>query len=406
LACVPNPNITCFVNRFSLKAGYHGGILRHNQEGTMASLKDKFRGCIAGSWVGSAMGAVVEGWPREKVVQTYGRLDRLLPYAHYIEFTDWQRDAGTTEDGIERQKLISTAIIEKKDRVLAQDVAAVWRRDLVPEKMTYKQEPYDRSLLELLRSGIPAVELGRLSHFGNVITMARVSHPLGLVNAGDPAGAADDSFEVGKLYMREFDFGLRWAALYNAGIAEACRPGATVASVIETIRRFANYRAETGSLYKGGAEKWAYDTIARDVERAFDLGHRCRSADELREKFEEIFFGGFYLTYGLAQAHEIVSKGLALFALHQGDPRESIISATNFGRDTDCLAAIAGGLCGALSGASTIPREWIEQVNAATKKDPYTNSHLTIEETADGLYEAFLSRQKRLVEYLQLMRTA
>ena len=30
----------------------------------MPTLKDKFRGCIAGSWIGSAMGAPPEGWPR------------------------------------------------------------------------------------------------------------------------------------------------------------------------------------------------------------------------------------------------------------------------------------------------------------------------------------------------------
>lgn len=349
------------------------------------------------------MGAVVEGWPREKVVQTYGKLDKLLPYAHYIEFTDWKRDAGTTEDGIERQKLIATAIIEKKDRILAQDLAAVWRRDLVPEKMTYKQEPFDRSLLELLRSGIPASELGRLSFFNNVISVARVSHPVGLINAGDSRAAADDSIEIGKLYLRETDFGLRWAALYNAGIAEACKPNATVESVIQTIKQYANYRAETGSLYKGAVDKFAYDTVAREVNRAFDLGQKCRTPEELREKFDEIFFGGFYVIYGLAQANEIVAKGLALFALHKGNPKEAIISAVNFGRDTDCLAAIAGGLSGALSGINAIPKDWIDQVNAATKKDPYTNNHRTIEETADGLYEAFLAKQKNLKEYVRLM---
>src|SRR5690349_14107579 len=115
----------------------------------MTLLKDKFRGCIAGSWVGSAMGAVVEGWPYEKTEKTYGVLDKLLPYKHYIEYTDWARAAGTTEDGIERQKLISTAIIEKQDRILAADLLAIWVRDMDPEKMVYKQEPFDRSLLLL-----------------------------------------------------------------------------------------------------------------------------------------------------------------------------------------------------------------------------------------------------------------
>ena len=371
----------------------------------MASLKDKFTGCIAGSWIGSAMGAAVEGWPSEKVREAYNRLDKLVPYKHYIEYTDWQRPAGTTEDGIERQKLIATAIIEKKDRILAQDLATVWVRDLDPEKMIYKQEPYDRSLCQLLQSGIPALELGKLSIFSNVITMARVSHPLGLINAGDPQSAADDTFEVGKIYMREIDFGLRWAALYNAGIAEACKPNATVESVIETIKEYSVYRAEKGSLYTGAKiDKFAYDSVARDVNRAFELAEKCSDAEELRNKFNEIYFGGYYITYGLAMAPEIVSKGLAIFALHKGNPKEAITTAVNFGRDTDCLAAVAGGLSGALSGDSALPKEWLSQVNAATAQDPYTNNKRSIQETADGLYEAFQARTGKLSEYIEMMK--
>ncbi len=75
----------------------------------------------------------------------------------------------------------------------------------------------------------------------------------------------------------------------------------------------------------------------------------------------------------------------------------------NFGRDTDCLAAVAGGLCGALSGAAALRPEWIEQVNAATGQDPYTNSRRSIEQTADGLFEAFRARCARLRGYLDTM---
>lgn len=374
------------------------------QKAGAITLRDKFLGCIAGSWIGSAMGAAVEGWPQEKVKETYGTLNQLLPYKHYIEYVDWQSPAGATEDGIERQKLISTAIIEKKDRILAQDLAAVWIRDLDPDKMVYKQEPFDRSLLLLIKAGLPGVELGRLSPFLNVISVARSSHPLGLINAGDPQAAADDSFEVGKLYLPETAFALRWAALYNAGIAEACKPHATVETVISTVRRFANYRAETGGLYTGvKVEKFAYDTIEKEVNRAFELAEKYNDPEQLRAKFNEIFFGGFYQTYGVATANEIVAKGLAIFALHKGDPREAIITAVNFGRDVDCLAAIAGGLSGALSGTSKIPKEWMDQVNKATAEDPYTNSKRSIHETADGLFEAYLTRMEKIRKYMDTM---
>jgi len=363
----------------------------------MATVRDKFRGCIAATWVGSAMGAAVEGWSRERIKETYGYLDRLLPYRHYAGYTDWTRPAGTTEDGIDRQKLIATAIIEKQDRILAHDLVAVWLRDLDPEKMVYKQEPFERSLLELARAGLPPLILGELSLLPNVISMARSSHPIGLINAGDPRGAADDTFEVGKVFARETAFALRWAALYNAAIAEACKPRATVESVLETARGFVQYRAEAGSL-------WArYDNIERELSRALELAVKHTDPMAMRDEFYHYYYGGEYSTYGHSQANEVVSKGLAIFAVTQGNPREAILTAVNFGRDTDCLAAIAGGLAGALSGIQSVPAEWVAQVNEATKQDPYTNNHRSIEETADGLLDAFRKRQERLGEYLRVM---
>lgn len=364
----------------------------------MKMLRDKFHGCIAGSWVGSAMGAAVEGWSRERIRETHGTLERLLPYRHYADYTEWNRLPGTTEDGIERQKLIATAIIEKQDRILAQDLLGVWVRDVDPEKMVYKQERFDRSLLDLARAGVPPSELGQLWPFPNVVSMARASHPLGLINAGDPPGAADDSFEVGKVYARETAFALRWAALYNAAIAEACRPEATVDSVLETAKRYARYRAEGGSLYA------LYDTVSREVDRALEMARRfAGDATAMREEFYRHYEGGGYFNYGMSQANEIVSKGLAVFAVSSGDPRQAIITAVNFGRDTDCLAAVAGGLAGAFSGASALPSEWIAQVNEATQQDPYTNSRRTIQETADGLFAAFSARLCRLSQYTRTM---
>jgi hypothetical protein len=321
----------------------------------MVTLKDRFRGCVAASWIGSAMGAAVEGWSPEDIKAQHGVLDRLVSYAHYDQDVTWNRPPGTTEDGVERQRLIATAIIEKGDRVLAQDVAAIWVRDIDPAKIIYKQEPFDRGFLELARAGLPASELGQLYLYPNVVSLARSAHPLGLINAGDARGAADDAFEVGKLYARETAYGVRWAALYVAALAEACRPNATVASILETAKEFVHYREEGQALYA------RYDTIESEVIRALELAEKHSDPMEMRDEFYRYYSGG----------------------------------------DTDCLAAVAGGLAGAFSGTATLPLEWTEQVNAATKKDPYTNNQRTIEETADGLFNAFLSRRQRLKDYVE-----
>jgi ADP-ribosylglycohydrolase len=364
---------------------------------TMPTLRDKFLGCIAASRVGSAMGAAVEGWSRERVKEEYGYLDKLLPYKHYTNVTDWLRPPGTTEDGIERQKLMATAIIEKQDRILADDLVRVWLRDLAPERMIYKQERYDQGLLELARAGVLPAELGRLFAYPNNVGPARASHCLGLINAGDPKGAADDAYAVLEVYAPETAPGLRWAALYDAAIAAACTPDATVESVLEVAKEFVHYRAYPGSL-----SAW-YDTMEREVDRAIDLAARHTDPVAMRDEFYRHYDGGGYIVYGGSQANEIVAKGLAVFAITRGDPKESILTAVNFGRDTDCLAAVAGGLAGALSGAAALPVEWVEQVDEATAQDPYTNSRLSIGETAEGLFGAFMARRVRLVGYLGAM---
>src|SRR5512147_2356804 len=152
---------------------------------TRPSLREKFFGCVVGCHLGSAMGAPVEGWSYERIEREHGLLERLLPYEHYRN--GWKREPGTTEDGVERQKLMITAIIEKKDRVTAEDVRSIWLRDIKPESAGMVSEPFEAVLLSMAKSGIPARDLGRYCDYAGLVSMARSCHPIGLINAGDVA---------------------------------------------------------------------------------------------------------------------------------------------------------------------------------------------------------------------------
>jgi hypothetical protein len=90
----------------------------------------------------------------------------------------------------------------------------------------------------------------------------------------------------------------------------------------------------------------------------------------------------------------------------KGNPKEAVIAAVNLGRDTDCLAAVAGGISGALNGGGAIPAEWIEQVDRATVLNRYTNSQRTLRQHADGLYDAFRARLARMKTYAADMESA
>ncbi|MFW6457256.1 MAG: ADP-ribosylglycohydrolase family protein [Planctomycetota bacterium] len=308
----------------------------------MKRLENKFVGCIAATWIGSAMGAAVEGWSWQAIEKEYGRLTELLPYEHYDN--GWERVPGTTEDGIERQKLFAEAIIEQEGRITAADVVRVWKRLLDPEKVVFKQEEFDLALAKLADAGCPHTMLGNMWPYANVNSVARSAHPIGLINAGDPEGAARDTFDVGRLYVQDNVPALRWAALYNAGIAAACAPDATIDTVLDTMRSFTEYRKEAAGLHG------SYGDIGKELRRAIDIARKHTEYKDFRAEFDEYYYGGEHVVYSQSQANEIVSKGVALFVFSNANPKETVIKAVNMGRDTDCIAAVSGGLSGTLSG--------------------------------------------------------
>lgn len=331
------------------------------------------------------MGAAVEGWPYSRIEATYGTLADFQSYEHYGN--GWKREPGTTEDGVERQKLIITAIIEKQDRVTAEDVRRIWLRDIKPESIGMVSEPFEAELLAIAKSKIPARDIGRYCDYSGLVTFSRSCHPVALINAGCIPDAVADILEVGQLYQVANSRGLKWASAVGIAIAAATTPGASVDTVLDAVLTHTDA------------------SVAAEIRRGLALADKCRDFRELRAAFDEIY-SGTGIPYAQSYANEVVTKAFAVFKLVRGNPKDAVIAAVNFGRDTDCLAAVAGGISGALSGAADIPQHWINQLDRATKLNPYTNSQRTLRETADGLYKAFRARLKRLEEYVAVMKDA
>jgi hypothetical protein len=364
------------------------------------TLREKFFGCICGAHIGSAMGAVVEGWPYSRTQEKFGTLDRLVAYEHYNN--GWLREAGTTEDGIDRQKLMITAIIEKGDRVSAEDVRRIWCRDIQPGAPGGISEPFEGELLAMAKTKIPARDLGRYCDYAGLNSFARACHPIGLINAGDIRSAIDDVFEVGQLYQTSNSRGLKWACVTAVGIAAATLPGATVDSVIDAILDNLNERARVPGRDDGWYADYAGVNIVDEIEAGLKLTGHCRDFREMREAFDPVY-NGVGMPYCMSYANEVVTKAVCAFKMTGGNLRETIIAAVNLGRDTDCVAAVAAGLAGALDGASSLPPEWIEQVDHATAVHRFTNNKRTLREHADGLYDAYKNRLRKMRDYAAQM---
>jgi ADP-ribosylglycohydrolase len=163
------------------------------------------------------------------------------------------------------------------------------------------------------------------------------------------------------------------SAAIAAATAEALRPSATVDSIIATA---------LAQLPPGSR---------KEVETVLGFAKNAKDWKEIRPLYQK-----FYEGRPVSNAIDILAGGLACFKLADGRPRESVLYATNLGRDTDCKAYVAGGLAGALRGIDAWPKEWVDLVEKAVLTDPYTVDKRTARQVAEGLYAAALSELRKV----------
>ncbi|KPL10470.1 MAG: hypothetical protein AMS26_21440 [Bacteroides sp. SM23_62] len=195
--------------------------------------------------------------------------------------------------------------------------------------------------------------------------------------------------DLGRLYYEDpEDDAFAWGAVYNAAMALALFPGSTIESVIEGALKYATPEIEAEIRHALAITDKYEDPMNRDLWK--ELSDMYVEPDSKYYAFDRID------KYINSSVYENVSYAFALFKATHADVVQSVIIATNRGYDTDCTAASAGALCGALSGAKSIPQDWIETLDAGIANNPYTNAHFTNKATADGLYRALQSKVYRM----------
>jgi ADP-ribosylglycohydrolase len=346
----------------------------------------KIHGCDAAAVISNSMGDVTEGKSHQQIEEQFGFVDTLLAQDKdgSVRERDWgppwvrhahHRPPGMTEDGIERHRLMCTAIIEKGGRVDVWDLARVWVRDINPAHFGYLLGNQDRGFYDLLKAGMPPTEVGRYAQWPGFIGTAKMMLPVGLINACDPDQAARDALDLGRLKdadNRPFNFALEVCAGLAAACAEAMRPQATIETILAAgVRPLSS-------------------TPRAAVEGALQWADQAQEVWDLRPLFAEKYRG-----HPASNAVEVFSAGLAIFKMVGQNTRDAILAGVNFGRDCDCISYVAAGLAGALNGIDSVPAEWIEIVEAELVTDPYTVSRRSLADTARGLHQALINEMNR-----------
>ena len=348
----------------------------------------KIHGCIAAGSCGNSMGEIMEGDTVDERIEKFGWVEELLPVVkeshsntrwnpadvslgHPLVYHGHTRPAGTTEDGEERYRMLCTAIIEKGGRIDIMDLAKIWVRDIKPDKFGWLVGPQDQIIYYSLKAGVPPWEVGCFASWPGFYGTVKMIGAIGIVNACNPAMAAQDAFELGRIKDRRgvpANYALEICAAHSAAVAESLRPGASVKSVIDT------------------ACSYLSQSPLKDVERALDWAANCDSVEEYGRLFDKEYYNR-----PVSKADEIFAASMGLLTMAKGNPREAIILAVNSGRDTDCRAHTAGSLSGALSGIDAVPADWVQTVDNAMKNNPHTVSNRTSLETSIGLYNAAIN---------------
>lgn len=362
-------------------------------------LYKKILGSYAGSSIGAAMGAAVE-WicnPHggyEAIEKEYGWVEELLPWTQKertvrywnspkLQYYHMDCPAGMTEDGTELKHLTAKAIIEKKGRINVHDLAKYWRNEIRREHIGYLINPHIKIYYDRLMAGddmtrLDPGDIGTGSYWPGMVDVQMMISPVGIINAGDPEQAALDAFNVGSIMQSRIGFGLDLAASIAAAVAECFKPDATVDSVIEAAKRYVAV------------------PVQEIIDEAIDIAIRYPDMKSVRQPFFDL-----YSWKPAFDGMEVLAESLACFYIAKGNVREAIIGGANFGRDTDCIASVAGAIAGAFSGSDALPGQWIETVDAAVASSPYTVQDRKLRDMASGLHEAVLSNADRLRKQLQ-----
>ncbi|MFE9630339.1 ADP-ribosylglycohydrolase family protein [Streptomyces sp. NPDC006463] len=341
------------------------------------TLEDRSCGALVGAAVGDALGGPVEGWSPDQILERHGgRVHGIVGPWH----EDWRTarpiapyhkgDGHVTDD-----TLMTHALVRVYETVRDHLDAYAVADHLVPDLMTNPRwiPELEAEALPLQRIFLAEKWIVTRLHYahadpreagnGNIVNCGAAMYmaPVGIVNAGNPAGAYAEALDIAGAHQSSY--GREAAGVFAAGVAAACVPGATAASVVDTAL----------SLAKDGTRE-AISAVREVASRHRDFESALAPLRTAVAPYDSV--GPDYRTPSLgarrpSRLHSIeelpVALGMLLIA--DGGYEASVLGAVNYGRDCDSIATMAGAIAGALGGEAAVPAVWAKQVAEASRLD-------------------------------------
>jgi hypothetical protein len=367
-------------------------------------------GCMVGSALGDAWGAVVEGASAERVAQVTGGKDwvgELLPFpedfkTHPAGLWDPAPPRGTATDDTRYNHILIECVIRNGGLVNSQFLAIEYieryrdRARFYPghEEMAEQQYRwvYEAACAHLgmteLPSGIPPYAvLGNGIGFPSLHTLISLGLA-GLLYKGEPEKAYAKAVELSFL---DIGYGRTATGMMAAMVSAAIAGGISAREMVKV-------GLETDPLTGGGKGKYPEPPYFYGYGRQLvvkRIGKLLELADQAKDDRSLVDA----VSREVAPLHfwdpiDILGMPMAAIYFSDGDPLRSIAMAVNDRefdaegkfkrlRDVDCTGGVAGALVGALHGVEAFPREWVAETIAANRKV----NHIDLEANARQLCE-------------------
>ena len=294
----------------------------------MIGLISKATGCLAGVALGDSLGRATEFMTREQIRARYGWLDH---FAEPMETHPAHGDPlGKITDDTEQTLIIARLLADGKP-LTPEGVAAAlveWAKKGISPYLG----PSTRRALTRLMDGESPHETGKQ---GTTNGAAMRVAPIGIAHVGDIQGALRDAVAA-SIPTHNTHNAIQSAAAVACAVAVAMTHAATIDRIIQAAQE----GAERGRAF--GAWSWA-TPLEKRIELAVRLVNQSPNLDSALQSLYD------FVGVGLDPA-ESVASAIGVVIAVRGDPMQAILAGVNIGGDTDTIAAIAGGICGALRG--------------------------------------------------------
>jgi ADP-ribosylglycohydrolase len=248
-------------------------------------------------------------------------------------------EGGKSTDDTEFAMLTAQTLIDCRGELTLEHIAASWRRYILGQGGMGDRggKPLYGAVANLAR-GIEPPLTGTDNTQNDDDGAAMRIAPVGILNAGNPARAAEmAAIEAQVSHARD-------------GIWGAQAVAASVA--VALVSADANTIVEAGRAYIP-SDSW----LGRTMDRAMAI---CDAHGSIEGAWEELHTALWTPVHSMAA--EALPQAYAIFRLTGGDFQRGMFWACNFGRDADTIAALVGAMSGAIHGQDAIPADWAEKV--------------------------------------------